>query len=52
MKFRSVYKNRDDQCQVDQKKAIEANLVSSNQRVSGEFGISQSSVGRHLHDFG
>ena len=31
--------------------AIEANLVNSTQRVSGEVGISQFSVVCHLHDF-
>ena len=31
---------------------IEGKLVSSIQRVSGELGISQSSVVHHLHDFG
>ena len=30
--------------------ATEANQMSSIQRVSGEVGISQSSVIRHLHD--
>ena len=31
--------------------ALEANLVSNTKRVSGEFGILQSSVVCHVHDF-
>ena len=31
---------------------IEADPASSTQNVSGELGISQSSVIRHLHDLG
>ena len=59
-KFHSGYKNLDTLVRSDRPKtmdsaamlqAIEAYLVSSTQRVSGELSISLSSVFHHLHDF-
>ena len=56
-KFYSSCKNLNNQTRSDSSKsmdskAVKQNLVSSTQRVSGEFGISKSSVVCHLHDFG
>ena len=60
-KFRSGCKNLDDQARSGRPKtvdseavfqAIEANPKSSTRKVSGELGISQSSVVRRLHDLG
>ena len=60
-KFLSGCKNLDDQTRLSRFKivdseaivqAIEENLVSNSRRVSGELGISQTSVVRHLHVLG
>ena len=60
-KFRSGYKNLDDQVKSDRPKTVDSKTVHqaiatnpscSICRVSGELGISQSSVVRHLHDSG
>ena len=59
-KFCSVYKNHDYQARssgpriVDSEivlQTVEENLASSTCRVSGELGISQFCVFRHLHNF-
>ena len=56
-KFRSSYKNLEDQTRSSRPKtldseavlqAIEVNLASSIRRLSGELGISQSNVVRHI----
>ena len=53
-KFRLGCKNLDDQARLDRPKAvlqaIEANLVSSTWRVSGELDISQFSIVHYLYD--
>ena len=56
-KFCSGCKKFDDQARSGRSRTmdsdtIEANVESSNQRVSGEISISQSSVICHLHDLG
>ena len=61
MKFHSGCKNLDDQSRSNKPKSMNAEVMlqtidakpaSSTWRVSGELVISQSSVVRHLHDFG
>ena len=59
-KFHPGYLNFDDQARLGKPKiidckamlsAVEVNPVISTQRVSGEFGILQSSVVHHFHDY-
>ena len=57
MKFHPDCKNLNEQSSLDKLKtinseAIEVNLVSQTQKISGELSISQSSVVCYLHDLG
>ena len=58
-KFCSGCKNHDNKSRLGKPKTVDsvlqakgANLLNSTQRILGKFGISQSSVGCHLQNFG